>query len=101
MAEGVRVDVRQAAALTEFAHPSCHTIRMHGASVVLCEYEALIVVVFSEPQPLIALPRFVLLQKLHRFCRKRDKALGGSFSFSPLCCIVTVNARQLLQLSEL
>ena len=50
------IDMRQAVALAEFAHPVCHAVRVHGAAVLLRENKALILVEFAQTQPLGVLP---------------------------------------------
>ena len=52
MAEAVRVDVRQIVPLAELLEPVRHAVWVHGFSVVLREYKALIVEVFTKSQSL-------------------------------------------------
>ena len=75
MPERVRIDMRQAVALAEFAHPVCHAVRVHGAAVLLREDKALILVEFTQPQPLGVLPCAIGAEKLHRLCRERNIAV--------------------------
>ena len=47
MPKCVRVDVRQAMALTEFGKPACYAVRVHGFPIFLRKQESLIVIVFT------------------------------------------------------
>lgn len=67
--------MRQAVALAEFAHPVCHAVRVHGAAVLLREDKALILVEFTQPQPLGVLPCAIGAEKLHCLCRERNIAV--------------------------
>lgn len=69
------IDMRQAVALAEFAHPVCRAVRVHGAAVLLREDKALILVEFAQPQPLGVLPCAISAEKLHCLCRKRNIAV--------------------------
>ena len=60
MPKCVRVDVRQAVALTEFGKPACYAVRVHRLSIFLRKQESLIVIVFTQPQPFRVLPCPVL-----------------------------------------
>ena len=62
MPECVWIDVRKIVFLAEFRQPVCHAVRVHGLSVILREYEALIVVVFTKAQPFGVLPHLILTQ---------------------------------------
>lgn len=77
MPECVGVDVRQAVALAEFGKPACYAVRVHRLSIFLRKQEALIVIVFTQPQPFRVLPRPVLPKELHRFPWQRNPTIRG------------------------
>ena len=75
MTECVRIDVRQAAAFAEFAHPARHTVRVYWLSVILSKQKALFSVILTQPQPLRVLPCPVLPKELHRFRWQRNPTI--------------------------
>ena len=77
MPECVGVDVRQTVALAEFGKPACYAVRVHRLSIFLRKQEALIVIVFTQPQPFRVLPRPVLPKELHRFRWQRNPMIRG------------------------
>ena len=75
MPKCVRVDVRQAVALTEFGKPACYAVRVHRLSIFLRKQESLIVIVFTQPQTFRVLPCPVLPKELHRFRWQRNPTI--------------------------
>ena len=75
MPERMGIDMRQAVALAEFAHPVCHAVRVHGAAVLLRENKALILVEFAQTQPLGVLPCAISAEKLYCLCWERNIAV--------------------------
>lgn len=71
----MRIDVRQAAAFAEFAHPARHTVRVYWLSVILSKQKALFSVILTQPQPLRVLPCPVLPKELHRFRWQRNPTI--------------------------
>ena len=62
MPEGMGIDVWESVALAELLKPVRHAVRVHGLSIILGEYEVLILVILSQPQPLGSLPSPILAE---------------------------------------
>lgn len=75
MPECVGIDMGQMVALAELVQPIGHAVWVHGLSVVLREYETLVLVILAQPHPLFILPCPVLPQKLHCLRWEGDKPL--------------------------
>lgn len=67
----------QIVALAEAVKPCCHTVGVHGLTVILREYKTIALIVCAQLENLFSLPRLILPEKLHRLSGQSDKALAA------------------------